>query len=69
MRGLRLLMLKDYGLGLLDVDFQSSVKTKGLQYVQLVLQPLCGISEKCNIINKQKYCNQKFCKAWANGLS
>ena len=32
-RGLRLLMLKDHGLGLLDIDFQPSVRAKGLQYV------------------------------------
>ena len=32
-------MLKDHGLGLSDVDFQPSVRTKGLQYVQLALQP------------------------------
>ena len=30
-------MLKDHGLGLLDADSQPSVKTKGLQYVQLAL--------------------------------
>ena len=40
-RGLRLLMLEDHGL--LDVDFQPSVRIKGMQYVQLALQPLCGI--------------------------
>ena len=63
-RGLQLLMLKDHGCGLLDVDFHPSVRTKGMQYVQLALQPLCGIREECNIISKQKYCNQKFYKAW-----
>ena len=41
-------MLKDHGLGLLDVDFQPSVRTNGLQYVQLALQPFVA-SEKSAI--------------------
>ena len=36
-------MLKDHCLGILEVDFQPSVRKKGMQYVQLALQPLCGV--------------------------